>query len=840
MKQIDFMRSEDIARLHRRSIRHSKEIRKLLESAYSQSVSFTCGINERNEERQARITNISDDRVIFETTNFGKSDSDQSFFSFEFQNVRYFFAARRLKSPKRNRFEISVPDAIHEVERRSRERVSSIPASKVYSHVEIQFNNGITREGKVIDVSLYGVGVELQATGLDPGESSCSVRFVGGPRDGERTPAEVRHLTHLSESKSGWIRFGLSLGTSGPSRLIPIDRKSTILPRTTSERLRENAAFLGAVVADASTRVSQYRLRHSSERIQIESFRNESGQRIAAIVDRWGDPQSATAVVIPPAWGRTKETLLPLASTIVETFKRAGEPIFVIRFDGTNRRGESHIDFEFQSPGNEYLGFTFSQATRDIEATLDYLSSPEGPNPKRIVLVTFSLSSIEGRRAVALDFGRRISGWLSVVGMADLQSALKTISGGVDYALGLSKGIRFGKHELVGVLADMDRTGIDAIQNRMVFFEDAKRDMASIEVPVTWIHGRDDAWMSIHRVREMLSIGETMNRKLLEVPTGHQLRTSREAMATFQLISEEISELTLGRRLKAELPSLPHLSRRNAAERLRRPRVKVDLRSFWEGYLLGRKRRAGFALLAATSTYKAMMNAQVAELAIGAGDTIVDLGAGTGEFSSHLTRSMGCPRNVSIYEVDFVKEALQQRYSVGLDGQRDASASISRVVADLNVNSRLSIPLISRICDGAIASLLVSYLQDPRLLLKEAYRVLRPGGKLVASTLRRDADISRLYVEGLAELRSSEFKRDLRGIDEGDFEEIARDFLNDASRILDFEEDGIFSFWEPDEFEDLVRSVGFESLRSKCLLGDPPQAIVVSARRPLASQHDLE
>ena len=81
-------------------------------------------------------------------------------------------------------------------------------------------------------------------------------------------------------------------------------------------------------------------------------------------------------MVIPPAWGRTKETLLPLAATIVETFRRAGQPVRVVRFDGTHRRGESHVDPELRTPGEEYLHFTFSQAVREWpELVRRYLGS---------------------------------------------------------------------------------------------------------------------------------------------------------------------------------------------------------------------------------------------------------------------------------------------------------------------------------------------------------------------------------------------------------------------------------------------------------------------------------
>ena len=56
-------------------------------------------------------------------------------------------------------------------------------------------------------------------------------------------------------------------------------------------------------------------------------YANQKGERIRAILDVVGDPRGAPAVVIPPAWGRTKETALPLAETLLATFRRAQKRI---------------------------------------------------------------------------------------------------------------------------------------------------------------------------------------------------------------------------------------------------------------------------------------------------------------------------------------------------------------------------------------------------------------------------------------------------------------------------------------------------------------------------------
>src|SRR5262249_14036915 len=236
--------------------------------------------------------------------------------------------------------------------------------------------------------------------------------------------------------------------------------------------------------------------------------------------------------------------------------------------------------------------------------------------------------------------------------------ALRTISGGIDYGYGLLRGVRFGRHELVGVVADMDHTGLDAIEHELGFLEDARRDFARIDAPLTWIHGRHDAWMDLDRVRDALSCGDTRHRRLIEVPTGHQLRTSREALETFMLIAEEASEMALGRRLRGALPDLASLERRRRAERGRLPRPAVDLRAFWADYLLGRDRRVGMELIGATAAYRNFMEAQIARLALAPGARVADLGSGTGELPVLLAPRAGLPEGVRIDAVDYVPEAL--------------------------------------------------------------------------------------------------------------------------------------------------------------------------------------
>jgi SAM-dependent methyltransferase len=528
------------------------------------------------------------------------------------------------------------------------------------------------------------------------------------------------------------------------------------------------------------------------------------------------------AVVIPPAWGKTKETLLLLAATIVETFTRAGKSVVVVRFDGVRKRGESHNDYECRTPGCEQHHFTFSQGVRDISATMDFLEKCF--QPAATVLVTFSAASIEGRRAAVLE-GARLGGWISVVGAPDLQSAMRVVSGGVDFLGGFERGARFGLQEIQGVEVDMDRAAEDALQHRLAFLEDARRDMAALTVPLTWIHGKFDAWMDFDRVREVVSAGDSSTRRLLVVPTGHQLRTSREALDVFQLIAVEAFRLSFGQEVDGRLPDLGEVRRRSVLERRRLSSPAVSLRGFWRDYLLGRERRVGIDLMTTTSAYRQLMSLQAKELQVHEGSAVLDLGSGTGSLLETLLADNRSLPGLRLTEVDYVGDALARVRDDYAKLAGDLGARVGFVIADLDADGSL-IPLVDCSQDAVLASLLISYLREPRHLLAEAVRVLVPGGRIVVSTLRPDADTSALVTKGIAELRMGHGSERVSRLSDAELESTLRDFINDAAKLLDLEEQGVFRFWDRGDLRQLLEAVGLQNVRVVRAYGSPPQVLV--------------
>ena len=723
---------------------------------------------------------------------------------------------------------VTKPQVIYRAERRDRQRECRDQRRRSGDRVRLACGDHTLGFGRLNDISPDGLGVDVPAEVSLSGRESIVVHFLEGEQKGRLTTAELRH--EKNREGSGWKRIGLSRLRDGQD-LLPVDRW-TRLHESHWSSVQTRWSMFGAGLRMASRRALPTILSSTSQRVpvRIVDYRNTAGQRLRAIVDTCGDTRGAPAIIIPPAWGRTKETLLPLAATIISSFRASGRSVVVVRFDGIRRRGESFNEPSCKTPGSEYHQFTFSQAVDDILATADFLNSESEFQPRSLVVVTFSAASIDGRRAVAVGADKGLSGWISVVGSADLQSMMRVVSGGVDFVSGVERGISFGLNTILGVEVDIDLAGRDAIQSRLAFLEDSCRDFETIHVPVTWFHGRYDAWMELERVRVALSSGDRSGRKLIEIPTGHQLRSSQEALAVFQLVAAEAGRMIGDTPVKPCLPDLDEMDRRRRAERARLPsRGTTDRRGFWKSYLLGRDGSIGIELMTGTSAYHAFMGKQIDLLRLTGGERVLDLAAGTGSFPLEVAE--GCAAaHLRIVGLDYVKESLR-RAQTRLATRSRCGLHTEFAVCDLDVGARYSIPMRDQSFDAALASLLLGYLESPLEFFKEVARVLRPGGRFVTSGLRKDADVSGIFRDGLAELESGVARPHFDPSEIRDLPRASRDFLSEAARLFDLEEEGVFEFRDPDEVTSMLREAGFGGVSLTAAFGEPPQAIVLRATK---------
>jgi len=408
----------------------------------------------------------------------------------------------------------------------------------------------------------------------------------------------------------------------------------------------------------------------------------------------------------------------------------------------------------------------------------------------------------------------------------------RAISGGIDFVGGFERKAQFGVQELLSVVVDIDRIASDGAANNLLFLDQSRSDMAAIKVPVTWYHGRFDAWVDISRVSDMMSQGDTRNRRLVVLPTGHQLKSSRKASEIFQCIASEVGRIGPKKNVSPRNAPGLEVKLRRKAEHARIPPRILNLQNFWHDYLVGRDNSYGIELLASGSAYRDLMDLQVELLLLRNDDHILDLGSGVGTLPIQLGRRARSPNSLSITCVDYVRGALQRARSRLSDALASNGIRISYVESNLDLlSSSHWIPFKDGRFDAVICSLLLSYLESPKTVLREVHRLLRPDGRLVISSLCRDADISKLYVESLAEFAMEIDELKLPGLDPREFTKVARNFLNDAAKILDLEEAGAFHFWDENELVDLVTAAGFSDVKRKSSLGSPPQATVVFAKK---------
>ena len=783
------------------SERKRERVVRILRSAQSAQVPIDCGLSQKIERRTAAIASVGTESLALSLADFRAEPGETLRPSF-FLSGRKFCFETVVLSASRNRLQSTLPTAISVDERRSRLRrpAESVDVAAVTLEVAGRKFSG----GRIIDSTPEGLCLRLPSTSPLP-NTGAAVRLNRGfgPEHGE-----IRYKKAIDNM--GLVQLGIEIKPAIPrqidsEKLESIERNGVTSPQWIRRNLSTTASIVGAALDRATEAFYERRL----PPVEVVDFSDRNGQLLRGIIDSWGASERSTAVVIPPAWGRTKETLSPLAHTIVSCFKAADEPVRVLRFDGVGKRGESYREPSAQVPGLECTRMRFSQGVDDIIAAVDYLHS--GSIPDKTIVVSFSASSIEARRALAVD--RRVGGWVCVVGSADLQSMMKRISGGIDFALGIERGIQFGNQEILGVTVDMDRAGRDALDHNLVYMGDARVDMNQIQAPVTWIHGRSDAWMDLDRVKDILGQGDPSNRRLVEAPIGHMLRSSSEALSVFRFVASEIGRMA-GKAFPPNFPvSGAELLRKQRAERKRRPQPSFEPRSFWKHYLLGGPLGIGYELMSSISPFRDLMSTQVEALQVRAGDRVLDLGSGTGSALPYLSGK----RPAQVIELDLVFEAMRKARMRGAGG-----SGVHYLQAHVG-NGK--IPLADKSVDRVLASLLLSYVSEREQVLEEIARVVRPGGRIVLSTLVRDADMSKLLIEGMGELQDA-----VELFPEGvTLSSAVRDFSNEASRLLDLEEHGAFQFWEAEELSSFISSLGWKVDFVQEAFGDPPQAIVVGA-----------
>src|SRR5262249_16010856 len=119
--------------------------------------------------------------------------------------------------------------------------------------------------------------------------------------------------------------------------------------------------------------------------------------------------------------------------------------------------------------------------------------------------------------------------------------------------------------------------------------------------------------------------------------------------------------------------------------------------------------------------------------------------------------------------------------------------------------------------DKVCLSLVLSYLNRPASVLAEIHRVLRPGGRIVVSSMKPFCDMSQIYRDFMVQQVGGEALESGRGL------------LRAAGRIRLKEEFGYYTFYSGEELAAMLAAVGFRNCQTHLSFGG--QAAVVAAEK---------
>ncbi len=541
-------------------------------------------------------------------------------------------------------------------------------------------------EGTLLDISRRGFLCEVHV----PNEIQAlfkkgnSIRYEIDEQLGLGSEGQIRHLKVRHSARGLMTQVGIEAG---------IARATVHYRRIQEEEWEQKVA-------------RQNGAREPERRIEsvLVRFEDSAGHEICGLINATKHGAKTPVVIIPSAYGKTKESLSPLVATLLENFLDQEKSLVTLRYDGINRPGESHQSVTQRKPGYEMLSYRLSQGLSDLQAAVNYVNANPYFIADRVIIVSFSLSAIEARKLLSQGSACGADYWISCMGVPCAQTTLRNILGGMDVISNFRLGIPNGTVGLLGHLIDMDIMAADLLSNKYAFMTDARLDMSQIDIPVLWIYGLHDKWVDSDEVKDLMSVKARGRRGVLEIPTGHNLRTSSDAIRTFKLITSSIYEELYGEKLSAREPSPEQVMKMLATERERlENRDEPDLKEYWRGYLMGNERnKVGYDFYRNIPEFTGFIKIEIDCLGLGHNEVIADIGCGTGivleELLGYVATQEGRVSIQEIMAVDLVQEALEKakskcdcvvRENVGLQKiqfkyeQRDLEPNRLNPVADL-------------------------------------------------------------------------------------------------------------------------------------------------------------
>lgn len=551
-----------------------------------------------------------------------------------------------------------------------------------------------------------------------------------------------------------------------------------------------------------------------AERVQFGSQARRVAGLWQEVRPEGATEQTQTLFVVPPAWGRTKESSGLVAQALCATFASRGHHVAVLRLDYAETLGESHCSPIGSDPGREALGLTLSGCESDLRGALEYGLRRVGA-PERVVLLGMSFSGPLCLRVAATD--DRVTHLVQMMGASDIQDLVRTATGGIDYVARYRAGLHSGVESVLGLLCNTDLWCRDGLDARLLLITHAQRDAGRLEIPVLWIQGEHDAFVNPERVRSILDAAASPIRELAVVPCGHVPSQTREALISLAPAIEWL--LGPGR---VAVPEPSALRSALQSEWAQAPRETLaSPTDYWRDYMLGETDDAlGFDVLTLTREYGEMMRLQAELLDLAPGATVHDIGAGMGYSVPYLDAACR-PLRVVLY--DLVAELLDQAQG----RWRGLPVDIRTQLWDADEPP----PAVLHSADRVLLSLLLTVLRRPADFLRQLVARLPVGAVVVASSIRPDADLSLVYARLLADVTAGRVQPP-PGVERDGFISAIRDYMCSAAHLLRLAEEGTFQLYEPEELAALLEEAGLNVDTVRPCFGSPARAVVVRASKP--------
>lgn len=543
-------------------------------------------------------------------------------------------------------------------------------------------------------------------------------------------------------------------------------------------------------------------------------YKNRVGKTIVAYHDHRAisDYQADSLLIIPSAYGETKKDAIHISYYLVMNGFQ------VIRYDNTDHTGESEGDI---------LDITLNKMKEDILATCDYVEKMLGTS--KVGLVALSLAARTALKAVAQD--KRIVFFLGLVTAVDLRYTLNAVYC-EDLVGTYQNGKIWGITNVLGHNTKLDLVLQDALDNGYHNLETTLEDAKKISVPVVLLSAEKDPWVRFEDVQKVLQVLRSPKKEIHVVPALHQLKEDpNAARACFQIIAASARKFMCNKDASprdVKEPSLRELAIQNKLER-QRARTSVafeknEEQKFWKQYL------DKFHFINELPDYKNLMQFLYKSIhEIHPGEAILDAGCGNGTFGlwvlwylawlaqkSHhaITDNQSLPsRYVSL---DFIPHALQECKV----NQQSLAKELFSSKPMLNLEYRLSdlndrLPFADGEFNKLVSNLVISYVRDPLFTIKEMFRVVKPGGFLVITTLKSYADTSEIYRNYV-----------LGNEDQSRIEETRRLLIN-AGKIKEKETEGQFTFFSEEELLGLAKQANAADVQVVRCFANQANALII-------------